>query len=55
MYKKPKYLKKVGKTKYSNINQPKYLQKTKPQELKIPDFEYCPILGIRYYLRSYYV
>lgn len=30
-------------------------QKQKPQEIKIPDFKYCPILGIRYYFKSYYV
>jgi hypothetical protein len=55
MYKKPKHLKKVGKVKYHNINQPNYFCKTKPQEIKIPDFTYCPILGIRYYLRTYYI
>jgi hypothetical protein len=55
MYKKPKHLKKVGKIKYHNINQSNYFCKTKLQEIKIPDFTYCPILGIRYYLRTYYI
>jgi len=55
MFKKPKYFKKVRKTKYGNINQPNYFSKTKLQEIKIPDFKYSPILGIRYCLKSYYV
>ena len=55
MYKKPKYLKKVGKIKYHNINQPNYFCKTKPQEIKTPDFKYSSILGIIYYLRTYYI